>query len=185
MRLKKILGRQGLSFPPESTEIEICQRICKFYSIEPGLEIMYRPAKQVISEITMRGSISKEEFRDLLAEKLIRFHVRRNERLQRKISAGIDLVHGLVIANTPGRVFYSSPEWLATRYQVLHVRGNRCEACGTSAQSGAEIHVDHIKPRSIFPELALDPDNLQVLCKDCNVGKSNVYLTDWRSERAN
>jgi 5-methylcytosine-specific restriction endonuclease McrA len=42
------------------------------------------------------------------------------------------------------------------------------------------MHVDHIKPRSLFPLLAADPENLQVLCEDCNVGKSNVDTTDWR-----
>ena len=51
--------------------------------------------------------------------------------------------------------------------------------CGASGKQTV-LHVDHIKPRSKYPELALDPNNLQVLCKDCNLGKSNLYNTDWR-----
>ncbi|MFK8185415.1 MAG: HNH endonuclease [Phormidesmis sp.] len=32
-------------------------------------------------------------------------------------------------------------------------------------------HIDHIKPISRYPNLALDPDNLQILCADCNLTK--------------
>lgn len=39
---------------------------------------------------------------------------------------------------------------------------------------------DHIKPRSTHPELALDPDNGQVLCRRHNRAKSNRYEEDWR-----
>lgn len=42
------------------------------------------------------------------------------------------------------------------------------------------IVVDHIKPASRFPDLALDLENLQVLCNDCNMGKSNDDYTDFR-----
>jgi 5-methylcytosine-specific restriction endonuclease McrA len=43
------------------------------------------------------------------------------------------------------------------------------------------IHIDHIKPRSKYPELELEFDNLQVLCATCNVKKSNIDETDYRS----
>ena len=43
------------------------------------------------------------------------------------------------------------------------------------------LEVDHIKPRSTHPELALDFDNLQVLCHDCNQGKGNRDDFAWRS----
>lgn len=76
--------------------------------------------------------------------------------------------------------FYSSEEWIALRYKALARHGNRCQCCGASPSTGAVIHVDHIKPRSKFPELALDLDNLQILCRNCNVGKSNKDATDWR-----
>ena len=49
--------------------------------------------------------------------------------------------------------------------------------CGSTER----IHVDHIKPRSKYPELELDINNLQVLCEDCNIGKSNIDETDWRT----
>lgn len=55
--------------------------------------------------------------------------------------------------------------------------------CGRSPKiHGVVIHVDHIKPRSKFPELALDVNNLQILCEDCNVGKLNRFETDYRTK---
>lgn len=59
--------------------------------------------------------------------------------------------------------------------------GPRCQCCGATPATGAVMNVDHIKPRKIFPELALDPDNLQILCDECNHGKGNWDMTDWRS----
>ena len=73
--------------------------------------------------------------------------------------------------------FYSSSEWRSLRYKALRLRGFQCQACGNRPPL-AILHVDHIKPRSKHPELELDINNLQVLCKDCNLGKSNIYEDD-------
>jgi 5-methylcytosine-specific restriction endonuclease McrA len=77
------------------------------------------------------------------------------------------------------KAFYNSMEWKQLRYRILKIRGNRCECCGVGPENGI-IQVDHIRPRSIYPELAFEPSNLQVLCKMCNEGKSNTDKTDWR-----
>ena len=79
--------------------------------------------------------------------------------------------------------FYSSAPWKELRYRVLKASDGRCALCGVSASSGAVLHVDHIKPRSLFPELALEESNMQVLCADCNIGKSNKDDTDWRDAK--
>lgn len=76
--------------------------------------------------------------------------------------------------------FYKTNAWKYLRMQVLIKYKATCQCCGASKKTGAIIHVDHIKPRSKFPLLALDFDNLQVLCADCNVGKLNIDQTDWR-----
>lgn len=78
--------------------------------------------------------------------------------------------------------FYNSPEWRALRYLVLRNTGARCQCCGAQQSDSVRIHVDHIKPRSQFPHLALAIDNLQVLCEDCNMGKGAWDDTDWRSK---
>lgn len=76
--------------------------------------------------------------------------------------------------------FYSSRAWKILRYQAFERYGNRCACCGATPSDGLVMHVDHIKPRSKNPELALDIENLQILCEDCNVGKINQWDTDWR-----
>ncbi|WP_242637203.1 HNH endonuclease [Enterobacter cloacae] len=42
------------------------------------------------------------------------------------------------------------------------------------------MHVDHIKPRSKFPHLALEITRFRVLCEDCNKAKSNADDIKWR-----
>ncbi len=85
-----------------------------------------------------------------------------------------------VIGNLPARLFYNSREWKQVRYFALEKYGNSCQCCGATPRKGIQIHVDHIKPRSLFPDLSLDVNNLQILCEPCNIGKSNVYQKDWR-----
>jgi len=50
--------------------------------------------------------------------------------------------------------------------------------CGGCAMCGEPIkikgsHIDHIKPLSHFPHLAVDTQNLRITCPDCNIAKSN------------
>jgi len=81
--------------------------------------------------------------------------------------------------------FYDSPEWLDLRYRVLQKAGGSCKLCGCRAAPDNPLHVDHIKPRSLHPELTLAESNMQVLCKSCNLGKSNKDSTDWRFRASN
>ena len=76
--------------------------------------------------------------------------------------------------------FYKSREWLELRYRVLRKSSAKCMLCGASSRERI-LHVDHIKPISKFPELILDENNLQVLCDQCNLGKSNKFYDDWRN----
>lgn len=76
--------------------------------------------------------------------------------------------------------FITSDEWRSARYQAIRTLGNKCLACGRSPKDGVKIHVDHIEPCSKNWSRRLDQDNLQVLCDDCNLGKSNLFKDDWR-----
>lgn len=78
-----------------------------------------------------------------------------------------------------GSAFYLTREWRELRYKALRSCGARCQCCGSTE---AKLHVDHIKPRSRFPGLELQIQNLQVLCADCNLGKGAWDSTDWRSK---
>jgi len=76
--------------------------------------------------------------------------------------------------------FFTSRAWLEVRYRVLKKHKGCCECCGSRGSAENPIQVDHIQPRSRHPELALVLSNLQVLCRSCNLGKSNKDSTDWR-----
>ncbi len=77
--------------------------------------------------------------------------------------------------------FLFAYEWRRLRMEVIKERGTRCECCGHSPSDGVTVlNVDHIKPRKLHPELALDKANLQILCDACNHGKGNWDQTDWR-----
>jgi len=73
--------------------------------------------------------------------------------------------------------FYRTAAWRRIRYRVIKQYGAVCMACGSEEKP---IHVDHILPRSLFPDMALDFSNLQILCEACNMAKSNTDTTDWR-----
>ena len=95
--------------------------------------------------------------------------------------------HQTIRKNTKQRMrqekdlFYRSSEWRSLRYQVLREQSACCSCCGRSPRvHGVVLHVDHILPRSKFPHFALVKSNLQVLCDDCNLAKSNTTFDDWR-----
>lgn len=76
--------------------------------------------------------------------------------------------------------FLNTYQWRRIRMVALKTYGAKCQCCGATPANGAVMNVDHIKPRKLFPELALDIQNLQVLCHECNHGKGNWDQTDWR-----
>ena len=75
--------------------------------------------------------------------------------------------------------FLSTYEWRELRQKVFLKYGNYCMCCGAKAKDDVYLCVDHIKPRKKYPELALDLNNLSILCNSCNHGKANWHSTDW------
>jgi hypothetical protein len=63
----------------------------------------------------------------------------------------------------------------SVRYEVLVRDKSTCRRCGRTS-SDTELHVDHILPWSLGGPTV--PENLQVLCAECNLGKSNRYLEE-------
>jgi 5-methylcytosine-specific restriction endonuclease McrA len=62
---------------------------------------------------------------------------------------------------------------LSLRLHVLSRDNFRCVFCGKSPATdiGTKLHIDHIKPFSKGGKSTLD--NLQTLCEECNLGKSD------------
>jgi hypothetical protein len=64
------------------------------------------------------------------------------------------------------------------RWQIFERDDFKCIACGKSANDGAILHVDHIKPKSKGGSNNMN--NYQTLCHLCNIGKSNKSEIDLR-----
>ena len=64
---------------------------------------------------------------------------------------------------------------LRIRFCVLQRDGFKCCTCGASPAKDPSVvlHIDHIKPWAKGGETTMD--NLQTLCSDCNLGKSDLY----------
>ena len=65
---------------------------------------------------------------------------------------------------------------LRLRFIVMHRDNFKCCKCGKSPAKdpSVELHVDHIIPWAKGGETVLE--NLQTLCSDCNLGKSDLIL---------
>ena len=61
------------------------------------------------------------------------------------------------------------------RFEIFKRDGFQCSYCGAHPPK-AILHVDHIEPVSLGG--SNDDDNLTTACQDCNLGKSNVPLTN-------
>lgn len=75
-----------------------------------------------------------------------------------------------------GNSFLESVDWKLLRERVFHYYGKVCMKCGTKKC----LNIDHIKPRSKYPELIMEFNNLQVLCWPCNRKKNFRDETDYR-----
>lgn len=78
--------------------------------------------------------------------------------------------------------FFREPDWTAPftigELRIWASRAKRktpyCEDCGAKE----ELHAHHVKPKSIYPDLALDESNVKILCKTCHMEfhkKNSLY----------
>ncbi|MCB5981887.1 HNH endonuclease, partial [Flavobacterium psychrophilum] len=63
---------------------------------------------------------------------------------------------------------------LSIRYKILERDNFKCTKCGRNVSNGIKLQVDHKNPfsRGGLTEIK----NLQTLCNECNLGKSNKYV---------
>lgn len=138
--------------------------IQEFHDIEDSLceEILYKPVikpvvKLKVSYVSKKGrkSYSREEkfsvdqIKDILQEASKRLSYEDSKQYQRALLTA------------------------SLRYQILQRDHFRCTICGASADEGAKLEVDHIKPISKGGKT--EPNNLRTLCQSCNRGKRDRY----------
>jgi 5-methylcytosine-specific restriction endonuclease McrA len=133
-----------------------------------------KEAKAAAAAVAPSTRVSKAQKKAALTlKRQIKIHDRSAKPAKRRrADRGIDVTSD---------AFLSTYAWRKLRMEALKKYGSRCQCCGATPADGAVMNVDHIKPRKKWPSLALDLNNLQVLCHDCNHGKGNWDKTDWRS----
>lgn len=94
----------------------------------------------------------------------------RNEKIQLRVQ---ELAEDRKREIAARKQVYSAPEWDKLRKQVIKENGRHCAQCRKLIQVDDDLTVDHIRPISIYPDLAFVRENLQVLCRKCNSAKSN------------
>ncbi|OGD89230.1 hypothetical protein A2W70_04460 [Candidatus Curtissbacteria bacterium RIFCSPLOWO2_02_41_11] len=76
------------------------------------------------------------------------------------------------------KIIRRSLKYRTWREAIFERDNYTCQICGIKNQKGLgktiELHADHIKPFSIFPELRYDVSNGQTLCIDCHK-KTDTY----------
>lgn len=75
------------------------------------------------------------------------------------------------------RTAHKNPNWKGgllkhKRAEAKLRDNNTCQICGF--REDEIMVVDHIRPRAMRPELALDLDNLMTLCPNCHARKTKV-----------
>lgn len=78
--------------------------------------------------------------------------------------------------------FYLSPEWKEVRKQILRSQHHICYICNEFISDPFDLTVDHIKPKSKYPELSLELSNLKIACRSCNSAKGNKDMKDFRKK---
>jgi 5-methylcytosine-specific restriction endonuclease McrA len=77
--------------------------------------------------------------------------------------------------------FYQTPAWKALRRAALRRDGYRCAICKRDVSGKGQSRVDHVRPVSTHPHLALSLANLRVLCANHD---NQSHREKWRGAGA-
>lgn len=80
----------------------------------------------------------------------------------------IDKVNIVNYGKTTETMVYKSEKYQEWRSLVLARDNHKCVHCGNSGSKHNPLQVDHIKPRSVHPDLAYTVSNGRTLCRKCH-----------------
>lgn len=126
-----------------------------------------------INELDFAENCSKDSVVDFIYLRLKKARAEQPKPVPKRI------IYAQSILDKSRNEFYLTQDWIWLKSKILKLYGCRCMKCGIDK---TEMHVDHIIPRSLRIDLQLSPSNLQVLCRECNLEKSNLNSNDYRKE---
>lgn len=148
-------------------------KILTFYGVGLSVNCSQKRYVKVISREFGFTGVPKSIFRSLI----LKYEIENPDKKLRTLKAVKDKKPTY---RHEAQDFYKSTAWRSLRYDVLKEQGAKCQLCGRGRKHDIVLHCDHIMPLSKDWSKRLDKDNIQVLCDDCNLGKSNKDSIDWR-----
>ncbi|MBC1420103.1 HNH endonuclease [Listeria fleischmannii] len=84
--------------------------------------------------------------------------------------------------------FYKSKEWRRMREFILKRDNHECQECKRNGKvtTDERLDVDHLLELEDYPELALEPTNLETKCVTCHNKKHNRFVkkeNKWDDEK--
>ncbi|WP_218031488.1 HNH endonuclease [Paenibacillus kobensis] len=128
------------------------------------------------------NTTSEKFLSDFILISLLKGHFMGNKGFELEILPSYNKMTDLFVSNNdamddehiPAKVHHSQRSRaipLGVRFKVLERDKGTCKLCGRAPADGVKLHVDHIVPFSLGGLTVMD--NLQTLCSECNIGKSN------------
>lgn len=62
----------------------------------------------------------------------------------------------------------------------VFARDKKCQVCKTKGNRWNPLTIHHIKPKVDYPELANDPKNCTLLCRDCHHIMHGIIPKEWK-----
>jgi len=79
----------------------------------------------------------------------------------------------------PWKLLFSTPEYKRFRFEMFKRDNFKCTICGIHK----EIQLDHIKPKSLFPQLVMAEWNVRTLCLECHK-KTDTWGMSGKTKKA-
>ena len=132
-----------------------------------------------------RGALRKHGVIEVEADRFVLQAKKLSFQDRARLRALCDQKIGEFLAERGLDAWYYSRDLVPTSlaYEIFRRCRGVCQACGVGADV-ERLEIDHIKPRKPSSGKTggkTTLDNLQVLCRRCNAGKSNKDATDLRS----